>query len=839
MRRSSGTLFIILALYVSGYSQDLNTFDLGGKWKFRQLGDSVWRDAEVPGCVHLDLMKNGLILDPFYRDNEASLQWIGEASWEYQRAFQCNEKDLQWNHIELVCKGLDTYARIYLNDTLVLSTDNMFLEWYIDLKRYLRTGTNMIRIQFVSPVLENKERYARLDRKLPGDEKVVCRKAAYHFGWDWGPTLITSGIWRPVYIRFWDQVNVLGAQYIQKGLTDSLATVSAVIWINSPLRDSADISVCLDSVRVIDQRIGLGKSIVTIFRKDFQIVNPRRWWPNGMGSPNLYYLTFTVTVGKKIVGRGYQRMGFRTVELIQSPDESGKSFYFKVNGLPVFMKGANYIPQDNFIPRVKDSTYRALIKDVKEANMNMLRVWGGGIYENDIFYDLCDENGIMVWQDFMFACAMYPGDKGFQNSVRAEAMQNIVRLRRHPCLALWCGNNEIDEGWKNWGWQKQYGYSKDDSAKVYWAYRNIFNEVLPNNVKWFDTLRPYIPTSPLIGWGRQESMKQGDSHYWGVWWGKEPFSIYRQKVGRFMSEYGFQGFPDISTIRKFTLPEDRELGSSVMKMHQKHPVGFETIDEYLLRDFKKPKDFESYAMVSQLLQAEGMKTAIEAHRRGKPYCMGTLYWQLNDCWPVVSWSSRDSYGKKKALHYWIRNLYDRILVSPVVENNHVRIWIISDVLTDEKATLTLTLTGFQGNILMRKELPVVISANSSQVYFDTLKSSILSGHDSNNVVLVASISTNRGFTQRNLLYFSNNKDLLLTQPLIETKVTKVPEGYQIQLITDKLAKNVHISVETEGDFSDNYFDLLPGDKKDIIFSTRQKIRNFSSLMHITTLVDSY
>ncbi len=833
-------LGFVMLIFKPGSSQDINTVKLDGGWKFRRAGTREWFPAIVPGVVHLDLMRNNLIPDPYLRDNESKVQWIGEVGWEYTKTFQWNEQDFSWRHIDLVSKGLDTYANVYLNDSLILVADNMFREWFADIKRSLRVGTNTLRIQFPATISENKARYDKLANKLPGDEKVVCRKAAYQFGWDWGPKLVTCGIWRPIYIREWDAVNVLGVQFIQQSLTDTAAKMAAQFTMFSELSDSADIRIFLDTTEILRQPVLLVKG-PNVIRGDFSIRNPLRWWPNGMGSANLYNFGYKVYFNGRLAGEGRQKIGLRTIELVQDKDSTGKSFYFKVNGVPVFIKGANYIPQDNFLTRVKDSAYRAIIRDVKQCNMNMLRVWGGGIYENDVFYDLCDENGIMVWQDFMFACAMYPGNKEFLDNVRDEAIQNIVRLRRHSCIALWCGNNEIDEGWKNWGWQKQYGYNADDSAAIYKNYRIIFNLILPNNVKRFDTARAYIPSSPLYGWGRPESLTEGDAHYWGVWWGKEPFVTYEKKVGRFMSEYGFQGFPDYSTIKKFTSPEDRSQGSPVMKSHQKHTTGYETIDTYLLRDYKKPKDFESYGYVSQLLQAKGIVTAIEAHRRAMPYCMGTMYWQLNDCWPVVSWSSRDYYGKKKALHYALPAAYNPFLISPVVEDGHVKVYIASDNPKMLRATMTVKVVDFNGTLYSDEGFTVDIPEYSSLVYYDTLQSALLGKLNPKELLLLVTLKSNglQGMQTKNMLYFVAPKDLELPVPVIGKTITPTPTGYNIHLTCDKLVKNIYLSTSVKGDFSDNYFDMLPGESVDVTFTTPKKNAKMAEQIVVRSLVDSF
>jgi beta-mannosidase len=824
------------APFVAG--QDLNTIDMGGNWKLRKFGSPEVYDARVPGSVHLDLMRNGTIKDPFYRDNEADIQWIGESDWEYIKVFDFDESLFAARHIELVMKGLDTYANVYVNDSLILSADNMFRDWVRDVKRYLRPGKNTIRIFFKSVVNQNKEDYSKLPYKLPGDERSVCRKAAYQFGWDWSPTLVTMGIWKPIYLRYWNYVNVLDVRFIQKSLTDSLARMSAVFTMRSDIADTAVIKLFNDTVEIMNQPIRLVKG-PNVIRGDFSIRNPQRWWPNGLGNQTLYSIRYEVYFAGRLVGDGEHRIGLRTVELVQEPDSAGRSFYFRINGIPVFMKGANYVPQDNFPTRVKDSTYRALIADVRDAKMNMLRVWGGGIYESDLFYDLCDENGIMVWQDFMFANQMFPGTKAYFNSVRDEAVNAIMRLRKHPSIVLWCGNNEIDEGWKNWNWQRQYGYSAEDSTQIHRAYRTIFNEILPNNIRRFDTLRPYIPSSPLHGWGREISVKEGDLHYWGVWWGKEPFSIFPEKTGRFMSEYGFQAFPDLSTIRKFTLPDDRKLGSPVMKAHQKHPTGYETIDEYLHRDYRKPRDFESYAMVSQLLQAEGIKTAIEAHRRARPYCMGTLFWQLNDSWPVVSWSARDYYGQRKALFHFAEKSYGNLLISPVNENGRVRIYIVSDVPNLTRGTMKVRLYDFSGKVLLDEMYYVDIPGNSSEIYYDTLQSSLLANLNPAEIVFSVSLTAVSGMLSSTLLYFTPPKDLNLAVPKIDLITIPIPEGFKVRLTSDVLVKNAFLSTGITGVFTDNYFDLLPGQMYEVQFRTRYTGKDLPEKIKIKSLVDTY
>jgi|APCry1669188910_1035180.scaffolds.fasta_scaffold00009_75 beta-mannosidase len=834
-------LFFVCGLLIPAAAQLPRKIDLGGQWEFRKAGTKKWLPAKVPGCVQLDLLKNKVIRDPYYRTNEDSVQWIAESDWEYRKVFFLDPSVLATRNIDLVFEGLDTYADVFLNDSLIINADNMFREWsYENVKFKLQSGRNELFIRFPSVNKQNREIYQRMPIKLPGDEKVVCRKAAYNFGWDWGPKMVTMGIWKPVYLKLYNRLNLIGARFIQKKLTDSAAYMSAEFVLSSNLPESGSIKLNNDKTLLADYRISIQKGI-TLIQFDFIIKNPRLWWPNGMGAQNLYPLDYSVYLGDEEVSKGQQKIGLRTIELVTNKDSLGSTFFFTVNKVPVFIKGANYIPQDNFPTRVSDSAYRTLLTEARDLNMNMLRVWGGGIYEKDIFYDLCDELGIMVWQDFMFACAMYPGNTTFLQNVNAESAQNIVRLRRHPCLALWCGNNEIDEGWKNWGWIKEYKYSQRDSAMVYRTYQFIFDGILRDNVNKLDTLRPYIPSSPGIGWGNPRSRFDGDMHYWGVWWGKQPFTKYREVVGRFMSEYGFQGFPDINSFSRFAKPEDMKLGSAVMKAHQKHPTGYELIDEYMIRDFRRPVDFVSYVYVSQVLQAEGIKTAVEAHRRAMPYCMGTLFWQFNDCWPVVSWSARDYYGAPKALQYYLRKAYKDILVSTVIEKNRLKVYLVSDRNAATNGDLRVRITGFEGNIIRDTLLKIIVPRSSSHTYFEADSATYTKGIDPRKVVMTAVFtpSGNDPDKYRSNFYFTPVKDLDLIKPVIKKEISEAPGGYKIILSTDKLAKNLWLSTTVKGKFSENFSDLIPGIPLEIFFTTSYKAKDLQDRITIKTISDTY
>ena len=645
---------LILLFVVSAHSQSISV-ELNSNWRFRKTGDAEWMNATVPGTAHTDLLLNKKIHDPFFGDNEKMLQWIDTCEWEYETWFNVDDSVLERNHSELVFEGLDTYAKVFLNDRLILSADNMFRTWIVDCKKYLLKEKNHLLIRFEPASIKGKAEAQKLPFTLPGDEKVFTRKAQYHYGWDWGPRFVTCGIWRAVKINFRNSFRLNDVHMITEQLTDSVARIIAEVNLTVEKPTTLFFKLVVENQMrdsfYFDRTVHPDEKIVNLL---FNINEPKRWWTNGLGEASVYNISISATDPSGQSQELIDKIGLRTIELVQENDTKGKSFYFKLNGIPVFMKGANWIPADNFLPRVKREKYLHLLLDAKNANMNMLRVWGGGVYEDDSFYDLCDSLGILVWQDFMFACAMYPGDTSFLENVSQEISDNIIRLRNHPCIALWCGNNEIDEGWKNWGWQKQYNYSEKDSTAIWKNYLRLFHEIIPQKIIQLDPSRTYWESSPSIGWGHKESLFQGDSHYWGVWWGMEPFESYMKRTGRFVSEYGFQGMPSMRTIESFTNSAERSLGSAALKNHQKHPSGFETIEHYMNDWYKKPKDFVSYVYVSQLLQAEGMIAAIEAHRSAKSYCMGTLYWQLNDCWPVTSWSSIDHFGRWKALHYAVR-----------------------------------------------------------------------------------------------------------------------------------------------------------------------------------------
>ncbi len=816
-----------------------------GEWEVRRFGEvETWRNgdgdfftASVPGCIHTDLLANGLIEDPYYGENEKDLQWVGEAEWEYSsfiRAEDIPDKD----HVVLVFEGLDTYANVYLNDSLILRADNMFRKWEVDVKDILIDGDNRLSIVFLPPGEINEEKAAELSYKLP-DNRAFTRKSPYHFGWDWGPEFVTCGIWKPVYFRAWNDFRI-DRVHVTYG---SIQQDPIPVKLHFDIESDGDCEVALNlfneenGEQLALEKINLQEGI-NHFEIDVEIKDPKLWWPVGMGDQKMYRFRAEVA-GNGHMDEAYASIGLREIELIREPDEYGESFYFKVNGYPVFMKGANYIPQDNFLTRVATARYEQLIESVVHANMNMLRVWGGGFYENDIFYDLCDQNGILVWQDFMFACNMYPGDEAFLASVKAEAIENVIRLSNHPCIALWCGNNEIDEGWHNWGWQQALAYSKEDSAKVWNDYLKVFHNILPEAVEIYDPGTIYWPSSPMTGWGRDKAYTQGDVHYWGVWWGEEPFETYRFKIARFMSEYGFQGMPPIETIESFggiSSTQPPAPSPQILEAHQKHPRGTELIRKYMEHEFIVPERFEDYVYVSQVLQAEGMGEAFFTHRISQPYCMGTLYWQLNDCWPVTSWAGLDYYGNWKALHYHVKRAYEPVMVRAIVKDGDILVYSVNDHSSVEEVEMLIELMDFDGKAIIKTEEEIELAPQSNQVIY-TIPSH---GKNSNNVVFVARLFQDGKEISNTYLYFVPTKELDLQNPNLSFEVLPSESGLIVNISVEKLARQVFLEAPgITGRFEDNFFDMAAGEKRRIKFIGDADTSQLSEKLKIKSIYDTY
>jgi beta-mannosidase len=832
-----------------------------GDWTFSELGKNEFMPAKIPGCVHTDLMTNNIIGDPFYRSNESELQWIDKKDWEYSLKFDVDEEICLKKNISLDFKGLDTFAEVFLNGVLVCRSDNMFREWKVSCREHLKRSDNILRIIFSSPVTAGLERLESLGFQPPaandlsetgglGGKKVspFIRKAPYHFGWDWGPRLVTSGVWRPVFIEAWDDVKIEDVCYRVGSLDSGKAVIDTTIEILST--DAAEVTLKITDVKNKTELLSICKNLdrgTNLIECGFVINNPKLWWTNGLGQPDLYEFKVEVISGGHCADERTTEYGIRTVKVVTEKDSNGAGFYFELNGIPVFMKGANYIPCDIFPSRVTTETYEKVIGAAVDANMNMLRVWGGGIYEDDRFYEICDRNGILIWQDFMFACSMYPLDAEFESNIFAEIEENIKRLRNHASIAIWCGNNEIQSAWAEgredggWGWKQRFN---GEQRKFLWnSYMKLFYELIPGIVQDLDPQRFYWPSSPVGAYDWYDgktALESGDLHYWGVWHKIEPFERFRDNIGRFMSEYGFQSFPEYKTVSSFTLPEDLDIESPVMRSHQKSGTGNTLIREYMKIYYPEPVDFKATLYASLVMQAEGIKSAIEAHRTRMPFCMGSLYWQINDCWPVASWSSMDYFLRWKALHYFARKAFGRYLAVPYVENGRIMVYAVSDDLAETKAVLKISLTDLNGKIFFVKNIDFLMKAGTSSRIFDADKNEVIGDCPANESVFYTELSIDGVTVSDNALYFENVKNLKLRKPELKTGIKKDTDRYIISLQSLNLVKNVYLSLEDEdGFFSDNYFDMMPGQTKTVVYIPSGYDSRITEKLNVTTLYEAF
>ena len=802
-------------------------------WTFAQVGTDNWRPAVVPGTVHQDLLRHKLLPDPFYGTNEKKIQWVENEDWEYKTTFLVTPEQLSRGAAQITFEGLDTYADVFLNGSLLLKSDNMFVAYSVPVKEVLRAGENRLHILFHSPIKQTLSQWESNGFDYPADNdhhdkhlSIFTRKAPYSYGWDWGIRMVTSGIWRPVTLKFYDMATIDDYHVKQLSLTDEKALLSNELEINNVSGKEEMVEV-LASYSLKDGDSGTVKQTVALspgknyINLPVTIEKPVRWMPNGWGKPALYDFSAQVVCGGKVIAAKHHRIGLRTVRLVNEKDKYGESYYFEVNGIPMFAKGANFIPNDALLPAMTTERYQTLFRDIKEANMNVIRVWGGGTYEDDRFYELADENGILVWQDFMFACTAYPADPTFLKRVSQEAEYNIKRLRNHACLAMWCGNNEILEGLKYWGWQSRY--TKETYEQLYRDYDKLFRELLPAKVKELDSGRFYVHSSPYFAnWGRPDSWGTGDSHNWGIWYGKKTFESSDTELGRFISEFGFQSFPEMKTIATFAAPKDYEIESEVMNAHQKSSIGNNLIHTYMERDFIVPEKFEDFVYVGLVLQGQGIRYCLEAHRRNRPYCMGTLYWQLNDSWPVVSWSGIDYYGNWKALHYQAKRAFEPLLINAVHEDGNLNIYLISDKLQSlSDLTLTMQLVDFNGKRLDKRKVSVHAPANASEKVFGRALDEWADENQRKECFLLLTLNDKSGHEiARRVHFFVPTKELKLPETAVKYTVKLQDGRCEVTLDSRRLAKDVFVQIPIQGArFSDNFFDLLPGETKKITITS--------------------
>ena len=832
-------------------------------WQFRQVApeqsaESGWLTATVPGDVHFDLLANKKIPDPFYRDNEAKLQWIENESWEYRLSFEATPALLARSNIDLVFDGLDAAATVYLNGVQVLTADNMFRVWRIPAKAHLHAGSNQLRIVFPSPVKAAKEVAAgdpfRLNSKT--EDKTYIRKAAFEYGWDWGPRFVTSGIWRPARLEAWDKVRIADFAIHQRDVSGEVAHLDAQVEVDSATAGPARVTVSYHpsgapkSVQTpfvtTAANLHAGRNVIDL---PIEIRKPKLWFPAGYGDQPLYEFTAQLGVGGQWAETRTAKAGLRSIVLDRHLDQWGRSFQLVVNGIPVFAKGADVIPFDSFPNRVTTANYRRILESARDANMNMIRHWGGGYYETDAFYQICDELGIMVWQDFQFGNDWQPGTYAFKLNIEAEAEDQVRRLRNHPSIVVWCGNNETESAFN---WSPRPTLPPEIRFYMWQDYLTEFSGILPRVVARLAPETPYWPSSPSADYENvTPTYHTGDDHVWDVWHGRVPFSTYETHHSRFVTEYGFQSFPEMKTIEAFTEPEDRTgIFTPVMLAHQKNNEGNSIIHDYLLKDYPEPKDFPSFLYVSQVLQAEGIKIGAEHFRRSRPETMGSIFWQLNDCWPVASWSSIDYYGRWKALQYYARRFYAPILVSPHVENGSLKVYIVSDKTESTPASLRVRLMDFDGKVLLSESKNVDVAGLSSKVYLDwPLKKLADAGAaDTSRVLVVADLQTggasdfamNGTQISRNLVYLAPTKEVHLQPAALKLETLGASGNYKIRVTSPILARDVYLAFgDLDVKLSDNYFDILPGETVEITAASNVSLDVLKAKLKVISLADAF
>jgi len=848
----------------------MNTLDLTGRWTLRQEGKAGTIPAVVPGCVHMDLLRAKRIPDPNWRDNELKLQWIGRANWTYEREFVVSRELLANPRILLRCEGLDTFATIWINGRQLAATDNMFRTWEFDVRRLLRAGRNVIRVGFASPLptMARKTRELRLPAWRAHDENDgvgYVRKQPCNFGWDWGICLVTCGIWRDIEIVAFGTARLTGLSVCQdhsrKGRVGLTVRVAAERVSAARLVARVSVSHGGRVVAEGEKRVGASGAASV----ELEVKNPRLWWPRGMGAQPLYEVTADlVDAAGGVVDTTARRIGLRTLGLRRRPDRWGESFEFLANGVPFFAKGANWIPCDAFAARPTREDYARLLQSAADANMNMLRAWGGGFYENDEFYDLCDELGLCVWQDFIFACSTYPAfDPAFLASVEAEAVDNVRRLRHHPCIALWCGNNELEQGLA--------GGKEWTGGHMSWQdYKKLFDRLLPAVVRKYDHQRDYWPGSPHTPHGRREDFNNptcGDAHLWNVWFQRERFEWYEERFHRFVSEFGFQAFPEPKTVNGYTRPEDRDLHSPIMRHHQRFGGGNGNMLHFLYDWFRPPKDFDSTLRLTQLLAGLCVKTAVEHWRRNMPRTMGALYWQLNDNWPVASWASIDYWGRWKALHHFARRFYAPLLVSAAHKRNTTTfdLWVTSDLLKETPATLTWTLTDTEGKTLVEVADRIRIRPGRSEKVERLDLSEPAGRFGWRNVMLWLDLAVGGKTVSSDCRLLQVPEKLNLQPPEIATKVQAAPRSTAATTVVaaDSAANHgtrrgagaksfvVTVSAKrpalwvclelagVDARFSDNYFHLRPGRPAEIVVTPAKPMTagQVRKALRVQSLVD--
>ena len=838
-------------------------------WTFRLLPGNAqlaahpealpWHAAKVPGTVHTDLFAHKLIPDPYVGAPEAGLQWIGLADWEYRTRFDAPR---QAARSDLVFEGLDTFAEVWLNGEKLLDADNAFRTWRIPVQDKLRAKGNELRIVFHSPITRLLPAVRSMPHKLAGnypspygDEPPdamtgnFARKPGYHYGWDWGPRYVTAGIWKPVVLESWDAVRIDNVQLRQDHVDQARADIAAVVSAEA-VRDGAfDLRLwqtapgakrSLAALRRVELRAGENRIELPV-----RIERPQRWFPNGYGAQPLYRFEVEVSDRKAAVAKASTRTGLRSVALRREPDEKGKSFYFEVNGIPVFAKGANSIPFDMFQPRVSRDQLRRVLQSARDANMNFLRSWGGGYYESDDFFDLADELGLLVWQDFMFGGGMPPAyDDAFRANVVAEARDNVRRLRNHPSLVLWCGNNEEEISWKHWGPGKAMTEADPAfAAKVWNGYVQLFGTDLRKVVAEEGGGIAYWASSPSDDLAEAANTPaSGDMHYWEVWGNPaHPPSKYLEVTPRFMSEYGLQAWPVQRTIDAFAKRGEQGIATPVIEAHQKFMAGKgnERLMKYVNYEFGEPKDFSGFLYLSQAAQAEGIELAALHHRASRPYTMGSLYWQLNDVWPGASWSSVDWFGRWKALHFHARRFFAPVAVVALRDaEGKTSLSLLNDRTRAVRGELRLRLVTLDGNLLRDERKPVELAPLSAAKLASYTDKDLLGDADPASTVAVFDLQAEGEPASRRVVYFKAAKDMRWKDPGLHAELRRDGAGFTLVLRAAKFARAVWIDFgNDDAELADNAITLLPGETVSLQIASKASLATLRKSLRLRSLAD--
>jgi len=790
----------------------MRTLSLTGTWEFAEIGTGNYQQGDVPGGVYSDLLAEGEIADPYEADNELDLQWVARSDWVYRRTVELDGDLLDHEEQRLVCHGLDTVATVEINGVEVGHTDNMHRRYEFDVNDALEPGKNEIRVTFESPVEYGVDRQAEYPYEVPKiryphdfPARNFIRKAQCHYGWDWGPCLATMGIWREIELVGYSGPRITYTKSRQDHRGEDV-TLSVDVGVDVPSKTNTRVSARVaDAETTEDVVLEPGDREVTLV---LSVEDPDRWWPNGYGDQPLYDLKVVVDGGRDTAT---DRVGFREVELVREADDGGiendcgESFYFEVNGEPVFAKGANWIPVDALYGRIDRDAYADRLTSAVEANMNMVRVWGGGYYERDAFYELCDELGLLVWQDFMYACSLYPADDAFLDTAEAETRYQVRRLANHPSIALWCGNNENEEALYNWF------ADRDHAADLAEDYERLFVDTIGEAVREEDPSRAYWSGSPSSGedWDDPYMTERGDIHYWDVWHKGAPFEDYEETEPRLVSEFGYQSFPSTDLLRT-VLPETAlNPTSPLMEHHQRNEGGNGRILTRMTDHFRVPFSFEDFVYLSQVQQSMAMQTAVEHWRRLDPHTRGALYWQLNDLWPCASWSSLEYGGDWKALQYVARRMYAPVLVSTTETDDGVEVWLSSDETDTVTGTVSVEVMTVDGEVSTTEQFETTLAPHESTAV-TTVDRDGVDRHENEYFVRASFDGPVESYDACE--FFVPYKAFETPDPDIDVTV----DGSTVTLSTDTVAFWVALDVDgVDGVFSDNYFHLVPGEERTI------------------------